>query len=87
MATVFIPPLMRPLAGGQDRVSISGSSVRNLLDNLELAYPGMQSRLCQGGELKPGISVAVDGHVTSLGLHQKVREDSEVHFLPAVGGG
>ena len=37
--------------------------------------------------LKPGLVVAVDGHVSSLGLMQKLGGASEVHFLPAVGGG
>jgi hypothetical protein len=29
----------------------------------------------------------VDGEVARLGLLQPVRADSEVHFLPALGGG
>ena len=37
--------------------------------------------------MKPNISVAVDGEVSPLGLLEKVSENSEVHFIPAVGGG
>jgi len=33
------------------------------------------------------LSVAVDGRVSSLGMIQKVDEMSEVHFIPAIGGG
>ena len=44
-------------------------------------------RLCVDDGLRPGLSVAVNGVVSSLGLLQKVPDGSEVHFLPAVGGG
>jgi hypothetical protein len=31
--------------------------------------------------------VAVDGEVSVLGLQERVDTDSEVHFIPALGGG
>ena len=41
----------------------------------------------ENGRLKPIFSVAVDGEVSQLGALEKVREDSEVHFLNAIAGG
>jgi len=38
-------------------------------------------------DLIAGIAVVVDGEVSQLGLLERVREDSEIHFLPAIGGG
>lgn len=87
MPRVFIPPLMRSLTDGAEQVEIPGASVRQIVANLEARYPGIRERLCEGDTLKPGLAVAVDGNVTSLGLLQKVQEGSEVHFLPAIGGG
>ncbi|MSR57758.1 MAG: molybdopterin synthase sulfur carrier subunit [Planctomycetaceae bacterium] len=87
MATVFIPPLLRELTGGVDRVAVSGTTVRQVVAALNALYPGIRERLCTGDELRPGLSVAVNGAVSSLGLLQKVPDGSEVHFLPAVGGG
>ena len=87
MATVFIPSLMQGLTDGKHRVEINGSSVRQIINNLEAAYPGMKERLTNEGQIKPNISVAVDGEVTTLGMLEKVGENSEVHFLPAIGGG
>ena len=87
MATVFIPSLMRELAGGQDTVDIPGATVRQVIDNLEKAHPGIKDRLVENNRVKGSISVAVDGEVTPLGLLEKVGETSEVHFLPAIGGG
>lgn len=87
MPVAFVPPLMRTLTNGVERVEVTGLNVRQVLEELELKFPGFRSRLCVGDELKPGISVAVDGHMSTLGLRQKVTADSEVHFLPAIGGG
>jgi len=87
VARVFIPPLLRPLTDDAKEVEIDGANVRQLIEGLELRFPGIRERLCQGGDLRPGLTVAVDGHVSSVGLLGKVREESEVHFLPAIGGG
>ena len=87
MATVFIPSLMRELAGGQDTIDVPGATVRQVIDNLEKACPGIKVRLVENNRVKGNISVAVDGEVTPLGLLEKVGETSEVHFLPAIGGG
>jgi len=63
--------------------------VRQIINNLELLYPGTKARLYdpEEDELLPGVAAIVDGDVTQLGLLEKVNEDSEVHFLPAIGGG
>ena len=87
MATVFIPSLMQSLTGGQRTVEAPGTTVRQIVDQLEQAFPGMKERLVDNGRIKSNISVAIDGEVTPLGLLAKVGESSEVHFLPAIGGG
>lgn len=87
MATVFIPSLMQSLTGGQQTVEIEGATVRQIIENLEKAHPGMKERLVADNRVKPNISVAVDGEVTPMGMLEKVGESSEVHFLPAIGGG
>lgn len=87
MATVFVPSLMQKLSDGKSRVEIEGSSVRQIVNNLEAQYPGFMERLVEDGRIKGNISVAIDGEITPLGMLEKVGEDSEVHFLPAIGGG
>ena len=87
MPTVYIPSLMQSLTGGKQTVEVEGSTVRQVVEALEQAYPGMRDRLAESGRIKPNISVAIDGEVTTLGMLQKVGEKSEVHFLPAIGGG
>ena len=87
MALVFIPSLMQNLSNGEQRVSVEGANVRQIIDNLDSMYPGFKNRLVEDGRVKPNISVAIDGEITPLGMIEKVTEDSEVHFLPAISGG
>ncbi len=87
MAKVFIPSLMQKLTAGQDILDINGATVREIIENLEQNYPGIKVRLVDKYKMKSNISVAVDGEVSPLGLLEKVSENSEVHFIPAVGGG
>ena len=87
MAIVQIPSLMRDLTAGQVQVTLPGRTLRQVLDALEGAYPGIRDRLCEAGQLKPEVMVSVDGRVARLGLAQLVGEQSEVRFLSVVSGG
>jgi molybdopterin synthase sulfur carrier subunit len=89
MPEVWLPPKMQRLIGDQDKVTVAGNTVRKIIDNLEERYPGIKHELYYEEEdlLMPGISVIIDGEPSQLGLLENVREDSEVHFLPALGGG
>ena len=87
MPVVWIPTLLRPLAGGQQQVTVEGATVGQVIAALDAAHPGMRDRICTGDRLRPGIAVAIDGTVSRLGLLQPVPEGSEVQILPAIAGG
>lgn len=87
MATVYIPEPLQPLSRGERQVSIEATTVRQVIARLEALYPGMEDALVEDGDLKPHIAVAVDGEVSILGVVEPVNADSEVHFIPALGGG
>lgn len=87
VADVWIPIAVRKLTGGRDRVQASGSTVRQIITSLEFNYPGMESALTMEGEIVPGIVAIIDGEVAYMGMLERVNEGSEVHFLPAIGGG
>jgi molybdopterin synthase sulfur carrier subunit len=78
---------MRTLTSGQTEVVVEGVTVREVIDRLEALYPGTKSQLVRDDQLRPGLTVAIDSAVSSAGLRQSVKPDSEVHFLPAIGGG
>ena len=87
MPIVAIPALMRSLTNGEDSVTISGTTIREVIDNLEIRYPGTKEKLCEGNRIRPGIGVYVDGVLTRGAMHEHVDADAELHFLPAISGG
>jgi molybdopterin synthase sulfur carrier subunit len=78
---------MRKLTDDKDTLEVPGATVREVINNLEAKYPGTKDRLVDKFKIKSSISVAVDGEISPIGILAKVGEDSEVHFLPAIGGG
>jgi molybdopterin synthase sulfur carrier subunit len=87
MPRIFIPPLLRPKAEGLESIEVPGGSVREVVAAIDARFPGLGEALCEGDSLRAGLTVVVDGDVSPQGLLQKLGPDSEVHFLPAIGGG
>ena len=87
MPTVFIPSLLRPLAGDNAEVPAEGTTVREVINSLIKRYPELADRLLDDGQLRGNLSVAIDGEISTLGLLDEVNEDSEIHFLAAISGG
>jgi molybdopterin converting factor small subunit len=87
MPRVFIPPLLRVMAGGAESVVVPGKTVREVIDELDARFPGIGRHLREGDSLCAGLSVVIDADVSPRGLLQKVDAASEVHFLPPIGGG
>lgn len=87
MATVFIPSQLRRLTGGVEKLDVSGRTVGELVAAVDAQYPGIAARLVSGDSLAPGLAVSVDGSFSSRGVLAAVDPQSEVHFLPAIGGG
>jgi molybdopterin synthase sulfur carrier subunit len=89
MPEVWLPPRLQRLANGQQTLQVPGHNVRQIVEYLGREFPGMLDELYFEEEdvLMPGMSVIIDGETSQLGLLERVREDSEVHFLPALGGG
>jgi sulfur-carrier protein len=87
MATVFIPALLRKLTGGKDRTSATGATLRDIIEDLERQFPGFRERVVDKGDLAGSIAVSIDGEIITGGLSESVSADSEIHFVPAIGGG
>ena len=87
MPRVFIPAQLRELTGGESEVQVEGQTLRQVMAALDARYPGMAARLCQDDTLAPGIAVSIDGVMGARSLITKVSATSEIHFLPAIGGG
>jgi [CysO sulfur-carrier protein]-thiocarboxylate-dependent cysteine synthase len=86
---VRIPPTLRAEVGGAREVEASGSTLRELLDDLAGRFPGLGRQVLAGDEVAPFVNVYVDNEDvrTRDGLDTPVREGSTVILLPAMAGG
>jgi molybdopterin synthase sulfur carrier subunit len=87
VALVFIPAQLRHLTGGRDRLEVAGATVGELVDAIDALHPGFAARVVEGDDVAPSLAVSVDGELASAGLREPVPPESEVHFVPALGGG
>ena len=87
MPAVIIPALLRKFTGGLERVDVPGKSIRELVRSLGQRFPGIDAQLLEDGDIRPSIAVSIDGEIATGGVLDTVDEHSEVHFIPALGGG
>ena len=87
MSTIFIPTMLLSLTSGTKRVEMEARNVRQVIERLDEMVPGIKERLVEDGEIRPSLAIAIDGDVAIMGMLEKVGENSEVHFVPAIGGG
>ena len=90
MATVRIPPVLRPSVGGEKELSAEGSSVGEILRELASRHPDTESQLFSSdGELNRYVNVYLnDEDVRVLdGLDTRVSETDTLVILPAMAGG
>ena len=90
MATIKIPPVLRPSVGGEKEVQATGGNVGEVLRSLADAHPATQSQLFSGeGQLNRYVNVYLnDEDVRVLdGLDTSVGESDTIVILPAMAGG
>jgi sulfur-carrier protein len=88
--TVRIPTQLRTLTGGAGELSLSGSTVGEVLKALDAAHPGMADRLFdESGQLRRFVNVFVDEEDVRFleGLDTPVADGQTVSIVPAVAGG
>ena len=89
MATIRIPPVLRPEAGGSRSLEVEADTVREAFDQLVSTYPALRTRVLDGNGVPAFLNVFVDGEDVRLsdGLQTPVRAASTILLLPAVAGG
>ncbi|HPB44813.1 MAG: MoaD/ThiS family protein [Microthrixaceae bacterium] len=88
--TVRIPTTLRTLTGGANKVSVDGSTVAEVLANLDAAHPGFATRILdEDGNIARFVNVFVsDDDVRFMdGVNTEVPDGGEVSIIPAVAGG
>ena len=90
MATVRIPPVLRPSVGGEKELTAQGSSVGDILRELAAQHPETEHQLfAEDGTLNRYVNVYLnDEDVRVLqGLDTPVGADDVLVILPAMAGG
>ena len=87
MAKVFVPSPLRKVCGDRRVVEVPGSTLREIVSNLDAICPGVEEMIVEHDRIRPGLQMAVDGVIAGTGLMQSVDEGAEVHILPAMSGG
>ena len=73
--------IARRFTGGQLEFELDAPDYRALVTALDLRYPGLAQALAVR------TAVAIDGQIYADPLLEPIGPDSEVHFLPVIGGG
>ena len=88
--TVRIPSVLRNLTAGQENLSITASTIDELLTAIEAAHPGVKARLCdEQGKLRRFVNVFVgEEDIRFLDGQKTALKDGEfVDIVPAIAGG
>src|SRR5438067_1353147 len=87
---VRIPEVLRKLTNGSDLVALEAATVKEMIDNLEKAHPGIKERICdEKGNVRRFVNVFVNEEDIRFqeNLETKLAAGAEVSILPAIAGG
>ena len=89
-ATVRIPTPLRKVTNGEDKASVEGNTMSEVVEALENQFPGLKDRICEPtGELRSFVNVYINGEDIRFvdGMSSSVASGDEISIVPAVAGG
>ena len=87
---VRIPTPLRKLTQNQEIVDAEGVTIREVLNSLEISYPGLKERICDDQDnIRRFVNVFVnDEDIRVLQESETpVKSGDEVSIVPAIAGG
>lgn len=86
---VRIPTILRPYTGGAKLVSAQGSTLRDVISDLDGNHTGLAERLLDGDALRRFINLYVNDEDVRFigGLDLALKDGDSITILPAVAGG
>ena len=88
--TVRIPTPIRRVTNGEDKITVSGATLRQIIEAMEEKYPGIKARLCDDkGDLRNFVNIYINGEDVRFlsGIDSPLNPGDEVSIIPAVAGG
>lgn len=87
---VRVPAPLQKLTKDQPEVSVSGTNVRELIEELEREYPGIKDRICdETGKIRRFINIYVNEEDVRFLQRDEtpLKDGDEVSIIPAIAGG
>ena len=88
--SVRIPTILRTYTGGESEVSAAGTTLAEVLDDLDTSYAGIKGRILDdSGELRRFVNVYVGNDDVRFldSLATATPEGTQISVIPAVAGG
>jgi molybdopterin converting factor small subunit len=88
--SVRIPTILRTYTGGESEVTAEGSTLAEVLDDLEASYTGIRARILDdSGDIRRFVNVYVGNDDVRFleGLGTATPEGTQLSIIPAVAGG
>jgi molybdopterin synthase sulfur carrier subunit len=90
MPNVRIPTPLRKLTNELELVQASGSTIQEVFNSLDQAFPGLKERICdESGQVRRFVNVFVNDEDIRF-LEESatpVKESDEISIVPAIAGG
>ena len=90
MATVKFTSALERFFPGIKELPAMGTTVREILDEVEAGYPTLRSYLVdEQGRLRGHVNIFIDGGIINDrdGLTDPLSQDSEIYIIQALSGG
>ena len=87
---VRIPTPLRKITNGLDEVTAEGRNVAELLNDLEVKFPGLKERICEpDGKLRRFVNLYLNDEDIRFkkNMETELKENDEVSIIPAIAGG
>lgn len=89
MASIKIPTPLRTFTGQQAQVSVTGTTIGAVLEDLVTQYPELRQHLFNGAELRSFVNVFIgEDDIRFLnGLDTDIEDSDSLRIIPSIAGG
>lgn len=89
MAVVRLSTPLRKFSEGKPEIEAEGSTLKELLLNIDSRHPGFAEKVLENDEIKRFVNIYVNNEDVRLGdgLDTKIKDSDTISILPAVSGG
>lgn len=86
---IRIPTPLRTLTAGKEQVEVKGSTVREVIDDLERKHPGIKDRLCDEKGVRRFVNIYQNEEDIRFldALETAVKDGDSISIVPAIAGG